>query len=81
MTTIAEIKDRNHRIGHFFFHDESLDWFGSVVYDDVVSNDGYDYFITSEQDPEGLAWDGERRWSIRACDVEGRVTKIGRAHV
>jgi hypothetical protein len=29
--------------------------------------DGVDLFITSEEDPHGVAWDGERRFTVRVA--------------
>ena len=36
------------------------------------------YFVTSERDPLGHAWDGQRRYSVRSYSVVGSVGEDGR---
>lgn len=36
------------------------------------------YFVTSERDPFGYAWDGQRRYSVRSYSVVGSVGEDGR---
>jgi len=36
------------------------------------------YFVTSERDPLGHAWDGQRRYSVRSYSVVGSTGEDGR---
>jgi hypothetical protein len=53
------------RVHHNFFSKDAMSWFGSVVESELYDGPEYTYFITSEQDIEGGAWNGERRYTIR----------------
>lgn len=72
--TIRQIRGANRAAGHYFFSEESMAFFGSQIERGVH---GGRYFITSEQDPQGDAWDGERRWTIRAILKDGSIRTAG----
>jgi hypothetical protein len=80
--TIDEIIAANEAAGQHWFSQDSMKMFGCVLRPEVY--DGK-YFITSEQDtgdaiwlfePQALAWDGQRRWSIREALADGTVTTV-----
>ena len=53
-------------------------WFNTEVHDHVY---GGRYFITSEQDQDGLAslgraWGGERRFSVRQAHDDGHISTV-----
>jgi len=67
---------------YHWFDAETLMYFGSrVEHVAYISGDGeHAFFVTSEQDTSHRhpAWNGERRWSVRRCDLlAGRITTVG----
>lgn len=80
MTTFMAMAIRNRaRGGHWFEHD-SMELFGTRFESDPdLIGDEY-YFITSEQDrsgdPSRSAWEGVRRYTIRA-EYKGRIRTVG----
>lgn len=75
--SIVQVKRANEKAGQHFFSESSMRFFGSKVESMVYPAFTCAYFITSEQDPEGKAWFGERRYTIRAADPNGIVTTCG----
>lgn len=67
---------------YHWFDQGTLAWFSSNVAP-MAYLDGsgeHAYFVTSEQDKSypHPAWNGERRWSVRRCDLlQGRITTVG----
>jgi hypothetical protein len=72
--TIAEIKEANKAIGHFFFEPASMRFFKSKIASRTVY--GGHFFITSEQFVGSDNIAQPRRYTIRAC-YGGRVDTIG----
>jgi hypothetical protein len=60
--TLSEFVEASKDAGYHFFSDSTMRWFASRVHGDIY---GDGYFVTSEQDPNGFAWDGERRFTVR----------------
>lgn len=74
---MQQIVAANKAIGHHFFDTDTLEFFGSRVSTSPIVTDGkMRYFLTSEQDPHGRAWNGERHWTLRAADADGRILTI-----
>lgn len=74
-TSIAAVKAANRDTGHYWFSEDAMEWFGTKVHGPLVAGH---YFITSEQDSTYLnpAWNGDRRYSIRAC-FDGKISTVG----
>lgn len=58
-----------------YFAPETLRYFGSRIGGRVFANR---YFITSEQDPYGNAWEGRRRYSVRSFSFHTATRDDGR---
>lgn len=68
--SIDEIREFSTAQGSYWFEQESMDTFGSVVYDPVYYGH---YFISSEE-----TWDGnDHLFTIRYCDDEGIIFTVG----
>lgn len=56
----------------YFFSESTMDFFGCQVHGDFYSVNDEEphrgYFITSEQDSEDGAWNGERRFTVRFAE-------------
>lgn len=72
--TIRQIRGANRAIGGSWFDTPAMRFFGTRVDRNVY---GGRYFVTSEQDDDGVIWDGERRWTVRAAMDNGNVTTVG----
>lgn len=72
--TVRQVRGANRAGGFHFFDRAAMAAFGSKVERGVH---GGRYVITSEQDPDGRAWDGERRWTIREAFPDGDVRTVG----
>ena len=73
-SSMKEIIDANLDIGQRWFGEQESVFFNSVYHHEVY---GGRYFVTSEKDnAPSPAWDGEIRWSIRACN-DGRISTVG----
>lgn len=77
LQTIKQIEQANARCGQNFFSKETMRFFGSVIESPVFFTDRASYFITSEADPEGKAWFGNRRFTIRVAHPDGIVDTYG----
>ena len=55
--TLSEFVEASKDAGYHFFSDSTMRWFGTKLHGDIY---GAGYFVTSEQDYIGEAWDGER---------------------
>lgn len=72
MRTINEIKAANRELGHHFFSRDTLRFFASRVYNDVIEcADGACLFVTSEK--RGFE-DFTRVYTVRRAHVSGNVT-------
>lgn len=71
---IDEIRDANERAGRYWFAPDAMRCFGTQVHQTVY---GGRVFVTSERDPHGSAWDGERRYSIRIAQDDGSIRTVG----
>ena len=70
--------ERRHR-GHFF-DPATMRAFGSRILDGIypAAGGGRSYFVTSEQDRSGSAWDGQRRYTVRAMTwLTGEIDEPG----
>lgn len=71
---MSEVRAANARAGFHFFDPDTLRFFGSRIGGTLY---GGRYFVTSERDPHGVAWNGERRYTVRAVESDGRVHTVG----
>jgi hypothetical protein len=62
MKTIDDIKAAARAAGNHFFETDTLSFFSSRISGAVF---GGEYFVTSEQDKTGNAWNGARRYTVR----------------
>jgi len=72
--TVDDIAEANRADGGHWFDEETLAFFGTRFETSVLYGR---YFVTSEQDPQGKAWSGERLFSVRRADALGRVRTVG----
>lgn len=71
--SVAEIKAANREHGKYFFSDDTLKFFNSIVYEDTLIAGRY--FITSEKGD----WDGaERLFTVRVADDSGDIDTVGK---
>jgi hypothetical protein len=63
--TLSEFVEASKDAGYHFFSDSTMAFFSSEVHGDIYMVGETGYFVTSEQDPNGFAWDGERRFTVR----------------
>ena len=77
LVSMDAIIQANNNIGQKFFHPDTMRWFGSKIESQPITDGNLSYFITSEQDPEAKAWYGERRYTIRFAEPDGRVDTWG----
>lgn len=68
--TMDDVRLANHELGHHWFEPATLRWFGSRVGSTLY---GGRFFTTSERDPSGSAWNGQRRYSVREVRPDGSV--------
>ena len=69
--SIDEIRKANEAIGHHFFDDDSMAFFGSKVYPTVY---GGRYFVTSEKRPRSS---DPRGYTIREAQEDGDIVTVG----
>lgn len=68
--TTAQLRDVADTLGSPFFSPETMSSFGSRLSSHIRAlSPGHGYFVTSERDPQGEAWNGERRYSVRSYRV------------
>ena len=60
--TLSELVKASNDAGYHFFTESAMRMFGTKLHGDIY---GAGYFVTSEQDPNGFAWDGKRRFTVR----------------
>lgn len=77
LQTIKQIQEANAKCGQKFFSKESMRFFSSVIESPVFFTNHASYFITSEADPDGKAWFGNRRFTIRIAHPDGVVDTFG----
>lgn len=71
--TIDDIKAAHEATGGHFFSPSAMRWFGSRILSPVFPGG---YFVTSERDSTGHAWDGERRYTVRVCRDDGDIDTV-----
>lgn len=77
MSTIEQIKARNHAAGFHFFEPATLRFFkGRVSSHTAEGRDGRTYFVTSEQGPNM-----PRRYTVRVAHKSGSVDTVGEFNV
>jgi hypothetical protein len=74
----AELRQLAKRFGNHFFDPETLRYFGSRIGSSVYAKK---YFVTSERDPFGNAWDGQRLYTVRAFSFDTATREDGRVIV
>jgi hypothetical protein len=77
LQTIKQIEEANRAIGQHWFSRESMRFFNTKIESPVFFTDRVSYFVSSEQDPEGVAWFGNRRFTIRIVHPDGNVDTWG----
>lgn len=65
---IADIKKKNAEIGEFFFSPETLKFFSSKIFEEVLPGG---YFITRETPPN--EWP---RFTVRKAEPGGQITTV-----
>lgn len=73
ITTAEQLRKVAKEAGNHFFTPSTMEFFGSRLEPDVFAGR---YFVTSEQEPSGIVWDGERRWTIRSFEYDGETFTI-----
>ena len=76
LTSIPQIKKKNQAIGQHWFSKETMQFFGTRIESSVFVMPQGSLFITSEQDPAGKAWFGERRFTIRIAYPNGVIDTV-----
>ena len=71
--TIDQMKRYNMAQGCHFFDQQTMRWFGSRIAPGIVAGR---FFIASEQDRYGGAWNGERRYTVRCMKDDGTVCEL-----
>jgi len=78
ISTISELIDLNKEKGKHFFDSDTTRFFQSHIPDDLIVHEGKAYFLTSEQFVEANGTKHDRRYSVRAMDLDtGAVDTIG----
>ena len=72
--TMQDIIDKAKAVENHFFDPGSMEFFSSRLHHEIY---GGNLFITSEQDKEGIVWEGDRRWTIRQISENGYIETIG----
>ena len=73
---IEQVTGLDAALGHFFFSPDTMRWFNSKVYDDLVQVDGQGVgFITSERD-DYLDRQPTRLFTVRIMRFDGRIDKL-----
>jgi hypothetical protein len=71
--TIDEIRAAHMASGGHFFSPSTMRFFSSRILSPVFPGG---YFVTSERDSTGHAWDGERRYTVRVCRPDGQIDTV-----
>ena len=66
INTVEDMRDTAERAGSFYFSPDTMRFFSSRIMSDIFPT-GLErgYFVTSERDTAGAAWDGARRYTVR----------------
>ena len=82
INTVEDMRDTAERAGSFFFSPDTMRFFSSRIMSDIFPT-GLErgYFVTSERDTAGAAWDGVRRYSVRRYNVTRRADGAARFDV
>lgn len=75
--SLSEFVEASRDAGYHFFSDNVMSYFSSEIHGDIYMVGETGYFVTSEQDPNGIAWDGERRFTIRQAISLTEVRTVG----
>lgn len=77
--TTADLRDVADTLDSPFFSPETMRYFGSRVSDHIRAlSPDHGYFVTSERDPMGIAWNGQRRYSVRSYRIIRTHNEDGR---
>ena len=71
--TIEDIRAAHEAACGYFFAPSTMRFFGSRILSPVFPGG---VFVTSERDPAGVAWGGERRYTVRVCDEAGDIDTV-----
>lgn len=71
---LEEIKAANKASGQNWFSSDTIKWFNSIIEPGLY--DGR-FFVTSERDKTGSAWNGQRRWTVRRANDDGTIDTMG----
>lgn len=77
ISTTSELVEAVNASGSHFFDQATMRAFNSILEPEILKGR---YFVTSEEEPTGRVWDGERRWTIRSFeyrDGEIRLDTVG----
>jgi hypothetical protein len=74
---IEQIEGLNAALGDYFFSPDTMRYFNSKVYDDIVhiENQGIG-FITSERDHSYLDRQPKRLYTVRMMTLDGQIKKL-----
>lgn len=72
--TIRQIRGFNRAAGSLWFGVGAMRFFGTRIHKGVY---GGRWFVTSEQDPQEIVWDGARRYTVRKVQEDGSIATCG----
>ena len=72
--SMQQVRAANAAAGGHWFDADALRFFGSRISDTLY---GGRFFVSSEQDRNGSAWDGARRYTVREALPGGRIETVG----
>lgn len=72
--TVRQIRGAARAAGSHWFDPDTMAAFGSRVHQKVYAGR---LFVSSERDPWGAAWDGERRYTVREALPDGSIATVG----
>lgn len=79
--TTSDLRTVADGLGSFMFEPSTMRAFGSRLSSHLRRTDESNgYFVTSERDPWGEVWGGQRRYSVRSYSVVGITDENGRYH-
>lgn len=72
--TVRQIRGAMREAGSLWFSEGAMRMFGTRVHQSVY---GGRVFVTSEKDPLGRFWGGERRYTVRRVTDDFRIETVG----
>lgn len=76
--TLDDIIRRNRAAGGKWFEPSNMRYFGARLQSRIYpAKDGRAYFVTSERDSAGRAWNGRRLYSVRVALPNGDIETAG----